>query len=138
MGKDLFCSSDIIVRLIGNLFSYKENELNNDINFVDVLLVHFYDKGWYNAKDRLLDESVFLYCEEDMLAYKLKDIYHRNVLLGNETFIHEHSVSINKNISSKIDKYKILYRSKIIYHKNIIRLIIYNCLYQALYLRLQL
>ena len=59
------------------------------------------------------DENVFLYCEEVIVGLRAKmnlmDIY----LLSNETFIHNHSVSISKTYNSQIKRQKILYQSKL-------------------------
>lgn len=66
----------------------------------------------------LLDETTFLYGEETILAYKLKNAGYKNyVLLGNK-IIHQHSVSINRTIKSESKKIDLMKQSRIIFLKN--------------------
>lgn len=65
----------------------------------------------------MFDERTFLFGEERILGYKIKSIGMRQVTLNNLECIHEHSKSINKNISSLVNKYKILYDSRLVYYK---------------------
>lgn len=64
------------------------------------------------------DENVFLYCEERILAKKLKDKGYKSLLLTKSNYIHEHGTIIKKEFKSKINQYKILNRSKLYYIKN--------------------
>lgn len=76
----------------------------------------------------MFDERTFLFGEERILGHKIKSIGMRQVTLNNLECIHEHSKSINKNISSLVNKYKILYDSRLVYYKeylNINKLILY-------------
>lgn len=57
------------------------------------------------------DENVFLYCEEILLAHKIQSIRKRTVILTTERFVHFHSLSIGKNISSYIAREKIKEKS---------------------------
>lgn len=66
----------------------------------------------------LFDERTFLYGEERILAHKIKSIGMKQATLNYEKCIHEHSKSINKNISSIIDKYNILYESREVYYRH--------------------
>ena len=56
----------------------------------------------------LYDENVFLYCEERIQGIKCKNANMKIALLPQCTFIHNHSVSINKTIKSEIKKRKIM------------------------------
>lgn len=58
------------------------------------------------------DERNFLYWEEAMLAKKIIDIGMHSRLLINETYVHNHSVSINKSIPKAINQIKILLRAR--------------------------
>lgn len=60
----------------------------------------------------MFDENIFLYCEETALGFRLKDKGYKTALLTNQEFIHEHSVSINKTISSKLKQYKLIWKSR--------------------------
>src|SRR5574344_809661 len=58
-----------------------------------------------------LDENLFLYYEENVLGYKLKKEGLKTVIDNRVEIIHNHSVSIDKNLS-KIKKYKQLKKSQ--------------------------
>ena len=71
----------------------------------------------------MYDEDIFLYCEENVLGIKMKEAGYTTKLLTKAYFIHHHSVSINKSISSRIVQTKIMWESKLIvlkkyYHFN--------------------
>lgn len=65
----------------------------------------------------MFDERTFLFGEERILGFKIKSINKIQATLLTEECIHEHSKSINKNISSVINQYKILFKSRLIYYK---------------------
>lgn len=67
------------------------------------------------------DERVFLYCEEDMLGYKIKNNGYKTYLLTKEHYIHEQGVSIDKSISNKITKLDMVYKSKLFFMKNYLK-----------------
>lgn len=69
-------------------------------------------------KKGMYDENIFLYCEELVLGLKMKDANYKIGLMLNETFIHNHSISINKSIKSEAKKRKILVNSKLYVIKN--------------------
>ncbi|MDO5044909.1 MAG: glycosyltransferase [Coriobacteriia bacterium] len=52
----------------------------------------------------MYDERVFLFNEESILGFKLKEINARSAILTNARYVHAHSVSINKvmNLEKKI------------------------------------
>ena len=64
------------------------------------------------------DEGIFLYCEETTLGTKVRSHGYRSILDVDHSYIHYHSVSIDKSISSVLDQRKILYRSRLFYLKN--------------------
>lgn len=66
----------------------------------------------------LYDEEVFLYYEEKILGFQLKKKGYATILLLNQSYIHLHSVSINKNVKSILKKQAILHKSKLHYYKN--------------------
>ena len=61
----------------------------------------------------MYDEKMFLYCEETVLSLKFQKAKIKTALLPNLTFIHNHSVSINKSYSKPIQKHKLLLNSKL-------------------------
>lgn len=70
----------------------------------------------------LYDEKVFLYYEEKILGHKLKEKGLRTVLLLNESYIHLHSVSIDKSVASILKKQAILHESKLHYYKTYLKI----------------
>lgn len=62
----------------------------------------------------MYDEDIFLYGEESVLGYKLKNLKLRSIIV-NDRFEHLHSVSINKSIRSSVKQRKIMYQSFMIY-----------------------
>lgn len=80
------------------------------------------------------DDRTFLYFEENILAYKLKEKGYSNILINDVNYMHEHSKSIDKNINSILKKYSILHKSKFIYNKYYLKksffsLIISECIF---------
>ena len=63
------------------------------------------------------DERTFLYYEENILALKLKKAGYREAIVTGESYKHLHSVTISKNIQSRMKKDKIMYDSAIIFLK---------------------
>jgi len=53
----------------------------------------FIDVGMY-------DENIFLFCEETVLGIRLREHGYISYILPNETFVHNHSVSISKSFKS--------------------------------------
>lgn len=66
----------------------------------------------------MYDENIFLYCEEVTLGLRLQQAGQKVALLPQETFIHNHSVSISKSYKSEVSKRKLLLKSKLYVIKN--------------------
>lgn len=64
------------------------------------------------AKAGMYDENIFLYCEETTLGIRLKKMNFDSALLRDLYFVHHHSTSINKSISSVIRQQKIMWNSR--------------------------
>lgn len=69
-------------------------------------------------KYAMYDENVFLYCEERILGMKCRQANLKIALLSQYTFVHNHSVSINKSIASEAKKRKIMIQSAMYVIKN--------------------
>ncbi|MEY8462817.1 glycosyltransferase [Streptococcus merionis] len=67
------------------------------------------------------DEEMFLFCEETTLGFKLKNKGYKSLLILDETYRHEHSVSINKSIQQKSKQLEILFQSRILFMKKYLR-----------------
>ena len=63
------------------------------------------------------DDNTFLYYEENITASKLKRTQYKTLINNNVTIIHDHSISVDKNISY-INKYKILKQSQMYFETN--------------------
>lgn len=63
------------------------------------------------------DDNVFLYYEEAIIRRKFDHFGFKMALIETETFIHNHSVSINKSIN-KLNQLKIYYQSKEYFFKH--------------------
>lgn len=60
----------------------------------------------------MYDEDFFLYEEEKVIATKFKNNNLKSVLVTDYTYIHNHSVSVDKTFKSKVKPRKILLESK--------------------------
>lgn len=106
---------------------YKDSYYDKDITKVEVVSGCFFLIKSKTLQDiGFLDDNIFLYYEENILSTKLKD---KNIIIDNRvTIIHNHSVTIDKNIS-RIKKYKALKKSQYYFEKyynkaNILELIL--------------
>ncbi len=70
----------------------------------------------------LYDEEVFLYYEEKILGNKLKAKGYGTLLLLDRTYVHLHSVSIDKSVSSILKKQALLHKSKLHYYKKYLKI----------------
>lgn len=97
---------------------YKEEHYKGKSSVVDIASGCFFlIKSNVLEKINYLDENTFLYYEENILAKKLKNINKKIVILNDVIVIHNHSVSIDKNIN-KIKKLKIQKQSQYYYQVN--------------------
>lgn len=67
----------------------------------------------YMMKYGMYDEKNFLYSEEEIIAIKFKNAGLKTRLLLNDTYIHEHSVSISKSFPSELKKKRMNLDSRI-------------------------
>ena len=91
---------------------YKEDYYQDKISEVDVISGCFFLVKTKDYEEiNYLDESVFLYYEENILAAKLKSIGKRLVIVNDAFIIHDHAATIDNNIK-RIKKFKILKKSQ--------------------------
>ena len=64
------------------------------------------------------DEGIFLYQEETVLASRLRAKGYKTVLVLNEKYRHEHSVSIKKSFKGQMERQKLRNASVLYYMKN--------------------
>lgn len=97
---------------------YKDDYYKNKTSVVDVVSGCFFlIKSDVLEKINYLDENVFLYYEENILSSKLKKINQKIIVNNDVNIIHNHSVTIDKNLN-KIKKYKIQKKSQYYFEKN--------------------
>ena len=94
---------------------YNDNYYNDKISYVEVVSgCLFLITVDTLEKINYLDENVFLYYEENILAKKIKNIGKKIIIVNDVHIIHNHSVSIDKNIN-KIKKLKLQKKSQYYY-----------------------
>lgn len=87
-------------------------------------------------KYALFDENIFLYCEEQILGMKCKKAGLKIALLPQCTFIHNHSVSINKILNSEVKKRKIMTKSALYVVKNYYKANFFEMLFAYIMMRI--
>ena len=65
----------------------------------------------------VFDKHIFLYYEEKVLGQKFRKMGLKTVLVTDESYVHAHSVSIDKSFKRIVDKQRLLHRSKLYYYK---------------------
>lgn len=65
----------------------------------------------------VFDEQVFLYYEEKILGRRLKDMGKKTILLTDDSYVHAHSVSVDKSVGSILKKQKLLHQSRLYYYQ---------------------
>ena len=83
------------------------------------------------------DESTFLYYEENILGYKLKNIDKKTFVDNEVSVVHDLSISVDKSFNS-IKKYKILKESQKYYVKNYLKANIFDMILLGLTYRVSL
>jgi GT2 family glycosyltransferase len=82
----------------------------------------------------LFDERTFLYGEENILSYKIKNIGNSNFLLKDYSYYHYESKTIKKLIRFPIRRFKYLRHSRFIFHKFYLKKSTFLCfLYSILF-----
>lgn len=95
---------------------YKDSYYKDSFSYVDVVSGCFFiiNSDTFESIN-YLDDRMFLYYEENVLSKKIKSINKRIVVSNDILIIHNHSISINKNID-RIKKLKIQKESQYYYH----------------------
>lgn len=65
----------------------------------------------------LFDKNIFLYYEEKVLGQKLRKLGLKTVLAVDTSYVHAHSVSIDKSVGKIVGKQRLLHASKLYYYK---------------------
>ena len=95
---------------------YKAEHFNKSVSRVDVVSGAFFAvKTDVILEAGMFDENTFLYGEENILAFKLKEKGYESYILNQYEFLHHHSVSISKSINSMGQKLDLAYESRCLY-----------------------
>ena len=116
----LLWNSSFALKKLYNPQAY--TKLNEPFSEVDVLpgsLLIAKSAVWKAVNG--FDEDTFLYGEESLLAYKVKEHGFKNYLLNNCSYVHNHSTIINQNIKSYFKKMKLLYEANCVYNRKCLR-----------------
>ncbi len=114
---ELFSMGPISMRLFQGFLQYPESYFKGkkavyvDAVHGSMLMVDgkkFVEAGGY-------DEGIFLYQEEAVLASRMKAKGYKTALLLNQSYRHEHSVSISKSFRGQMDRQKLRNESVLYY-----------------------
>lgn len=99
------------------------NNQNDGINYVDVVAGSLFamKTDVYKNIDGL-DEETFLYYEENIIGYKLKNANKKLAILGNVYYDHCHATSIKKVYKSKVKPFLIIVDSIKIYNRKYLKI----------------
>lgn len=123
--KDLLDTGLVTRRLFKRILNTPPYELknggDNDCRLVDAVPGSFFmlkpDVLSAQEVKELFDKNIFLYYEEKVLGRKLEKLGLATVLVTDQSYVHAHSVSIDKSVKSIADKQKLLHQSKLYYYK---------------------
>jgi GT2 family glycosyltransferase len=97
-------------------YYYSEKHFSGKYSKVDVVHGSFFLISAETFRDvNYFDSDTFLYGEENILAYKLKQKEYINYILNEYEYYHHHSVSISKSIKSVRKKFDISFESRTLY-----------------------
>ena len=114
---DFFLNFTILSKFINNT-KYKDYKIeSNKISYVEVLPGSFFIiKKDIFKEVNYFDEKTFLYCEERILAKKLKNKGYKQAIDFDNFFIHDHTTQ-KRNLFNKIRHYNYLLKSRIYFNK---------------------
>ena len=112
-------SSGRLARLFPTTYQFDKNCIEEYVDCVPgaLLLYHtdrFLEVGGY-------DEEMFLFGEETTLGFKLREKNYKTLLILDDYYRHEHSVSINKSIAQKSKQMEILFQSRLLFMKKYLK-----------------
>ena len=116
---DIILSVGLLKAIFGNPVEYPKTLKPR---YVDVL-----QGAFFMIKSKAMneiggyDEKIFLYGEERILGFKLKEIGYKLYFLPHLSFIHQVGKTINKIFPSKLSKFRILQKSRRHYHKKYLK-----------------
>lgn len=102
---------------------YREKELNSEVSYVDVINGSMFMADFAAFESvGFFDEDTFLYCEENILSYKLRQKGYKELLVNNLSYIHAHNATIGKVYRGVSQRYKMLNDSRRIYYRKYLKI----------------
>mgnify|MGYP001195380238 CR=1 FL=1 len=118
---DFFLSSGLLTRIYNPVMYDRFSNpcpVNPGVYYVDTIPGScFVIRSTVLEKIELLDEKTFLYCEERILAKKIKDLGLTNAISINDSFVHKH-VEKKHNLKRALQHYYWLSTSRLYYNMN--------------------
>jgi len=117
----------LMSKLFEKIFNISKHYDKKELNSKEVVYVEVLSGCFFIIKDSVMqeinyfDERTFLYNEENILAYKIKERNYKQCVLCNEKIIHYQGVSVSKSLKSWHEKNKIIENSYRIYLKNYLK-----------------
>lgn len=98
--------------------TYSEEELADSVSVVDTVNGSFFMADM-KAFDEIgfFCEDTFLYCEENIVAFKMKKAGYSEMLVNDLSYTHIHNATIGKIYSKIVKRYRLLCDSKKVYFK---------------------
>ena len=98
--------------------AYSHEELGENVSIVDAV-----NGSFFMADMKAFDEvgffceDTFLYCEENIVAYRMKKAGYREMLANDLSYVHIHNATIGKIYSKTVRRYRLLCDSRKIYFR---------------------
>ena len=103
----------ILKKIFGKSKSYNFDSIHSNDVLVEAIPGSFFMLDVNKMrKVGFFDENTFLYYEENIIGFKLKKIGYKQLLTFDCSYIHNHSVSINKSIKSEAKRLKLAFDSR--------------------------
>jgi GT2 family glycosyltransferase len=112
---DLIISSSLLRRLFGNPLLYKST---GELQYVEVIQGAFFIARFSSFQEiGFFDSRTFLYAEERIVGLKMKALGYKLLFDSNHSFVHAVGASINEKFPTNRSKYRLIFRSRVIYHR---------------------
>lgn len=116
--KDMYLYNFMALRKWLHVLEYPKEHFEEKYSLVDVLPGSlFICKADALRKVGYFDEDTFLYWEENILSYKLRENGYANVLMNHISYEHRHGTTINQEINSLKKRLELNYAGQVVYAK---------------------
>lgn len=116
--KDMYLYNFMALRKWLHVLEYPKEHFKEKYALVDVLPGSFFiGKTDALRKVGYFDEDTFLYWEENILSYKLREKGYTNVIMNCISYEHRHGATIDQEISSLKKRLELNYAGQVVYAK---------------------